>query len=421
MLMAWNLSFAISFAQYGGSYSQNEIEGALDQLSYHALLIGIDDYSSGIPELETSVNDAKSVGRILVKKYGFPKENIIELYNKDASRKKILRTLREMSIALGDKDALVIYFAGHGVEDPATGFGYWIPADSSPNEYDSHIPNSDIRRYLRAINARHIFLVSDSCFSGTFLAQRSVPSQNDERFYAKKAAKRSRIILTSGGKEPVLDKGKSGHSIFGYFFLEILRDYDKPYLTPTQIYASIGPLVGNNAPQTPQWGSLREAMDEGGEIVLRNYDFSSPAMLFFDSKETCAVYLNDRYIGNTPITSFKTRAGSYSYKMNCAESRSAFQGNFRVSSGEQKRISDSQKTNPTKNPGFLSIVTRPWVSIEIDGKDYGYSPLIDLMLNPGAHRLHLRNSAARIDHAFEIIIEENKRIKIGPAPTNVLK
>jgi DNA-binding Lrp family transcriptional regulator len=66
-----------------------------------------------------------------------------------------------------------------------------------------------------------------------------MPGEIDERFYAKKARSRSRVVLTSGGDEPVMDAGKSGHSVFGYFFLKTLRDYDRPYLIPTQIFAEV--------------------------------------------------------------------------------------------------------------------------------------------------------------------------------------
>ena len=266
-----------AFARHRGGGFSLSVDKAAGALDYHALVIGISAYRSGIPSLKTSVNDARAVGEILVEKYGFPRQNLIELYDNQATRSNILRTMRELSILLDENDALVIYFAGHGTEDAATATGYWIPSDATANAYESYISNADIRTYLRAIKARHIFLVSDSCFSGTLLAQRAMPGEIDERFYARKAASRSRVVLTSGGKEPVMDSGCSGHSVFGYFFLKILRDDQRPYLTPTQIFVDIGPLVANNAPQTPQWGALREAMDEGGEIVFVNKRFSPTA------------------------------------------------------------------------------------------------------------------------------------------------
>ena len=264
--------------QRGGAFSA-KVEKAVGGLDYHALVIGINRYSRNIPRLNTSVNDARAVKDLLISKYGFPAANVTELFDYKATRGNILRTLRELSITLDDNDALVIYFAGHGVEDIATSTGYWIPADATPNAYETYVSNGDIRTYLRAIKARHIFLVSDSCFSGTLLAQRAMPGEIDERFYARKAASRSRVVLTSGGKEPVMDSGHSGHSVFGYFFLKILRDYDRPYLIPTQIFVEVGPLVANNAPQTPQWGALRDAMDEGGEIVFVNRQYKAPAKL----------------------------------------------------------------------------------------------------------------------------------------------
>jgi hypothetical protein len=377
-----------SAQQRGGGFSQR-LEKTVGELNYHALVIGINQYSSDIPNLKTSVNDARAVKDLLISKFGFPASNVTELFNKKATRANILRAFRELSITLTPNDALVIYYAGHGIEDMATSTGYWIPSDASSNAYESYVSNAVIRTYLRAIKARHIFLVSDSCFSGTLLAQRAMPGEIDERFYARKAASRSRVVLTSGGNEPVMDAGKSGHSVFGYFFLKILRDYEKPYLIPTQIFAEVGPLVANNAPQTPQWGSLRNAMDEGGEIVFVNKHYQAPAFLAFTSNKPSAVYLNGQFIGNTPIASYKVSPGNHSYKIACAEMALEKSGSIAVNAGMNQTISEMFQPQPD---GYLTVHTKPWSKVYLDGVFLGETPIYKKKLPVGSYSIRFENS-----------------------------
>jgi len=399
--------------QRGGGFSK-QVDKAVSGLNYHALVIGINRYSGNIPRLNTSVNDARAVKDLLISKYGFAAANVTELFDYKATRGNILRTMRELSITLDDNDALVIYFAGHGVEDIATSTGYWIPADATPNAYETYVSNGDIRTYLRAIKARHIFLISDSCFSGTLLAQRAMPGEIDERFYARKAASRSRVVLTSGGKEPVMDSGRSGHSVFGYFFLKILRDYDRPYLIPTQIFVEVGPLVANNAPQTPQWGSLRDAMDEGGEIVFVNRQYKAPAWLAFSANKPSAVYLDGRFIGNTPIASREVHPGKYSYKIACTEYGTEKVGNVTARSGDSVPVRETFTPPASTGPGYLSVATNPWVEIYIDGKNLGYSPKVEIKLTAGTHSVRLVNAEQGLDRTVQIVIKSRTHVKIGP-------
>jgi len=241
-----------------------------------------------------------------------------------------------------------------------------------------------------------------------------MPGEIDERFYAQKAAHRSRIVLTSGGNEPVMDTGQSGHSVFGYFFLKTLSEYDKPYLIPTQIFTEVGPLVGNNAPQTPQWGSLREAMDEGGEMVLLNRQYVASCLLSFSSNKACAVYLNGVFIGNTPIAEYQVKPGAHSYRLASAEFGTEKSGSLNLGSGERKSIYETFKAPAPQAPGFLSVATRPWVQIFIDGQGMGYSPKIEMSLSSGKHVVRLVNSEEGIDKTFTIEIEPDQHVKIGP-------
>jgi hypothetical protein len=56
------------------------------------LVIGIDSYTN-FPRLNTSVNDAKAVKDILLKRYHFDEYHVIDLYDEDATRRNILGKL----------------------------------------------------------------------------------------------------------------------------------------------------------------------------------------------------------------------------------------------------------------------------------------------------------------------------------------
>ena len=48
--------------------------------------------------------------------------------------------------------------------------GYWLPKDANTVESDDNtnwISNDDITNLLNKINAKHILVIADSCFSGS--------------------------------------------------------------------------------------------------------------------------------------------------------------------------------------------------------------------------------------------------------------
>lgn len=235
---------------------------------YWALIIGIDKYAY-VPPLDTAVKDAVAVRELLIERYGFRRERIIELLDEHATRTNIEDALFKLGQDAGAEDSVLIYYAGHGQTDTEKLRGWWVPVEGKEQSPGTFINNASIRDAVSAMKARHVYLVADSCFSGTLFAKsRSLPLL-DDRFFARLYATKSRWGLTSGMNEPVSDGGKDGHSIFAYFFLKLLRENEEPYLVPSRIFDQIGPLVGRNAEQVPRSEPLQGAGDEGGQFVFR--------------------------------------------------------------------------------------------------------------------------------------------------------
>lgn len=235
------------------------------------LTIGIDTYLQW-PRLKTAVNDAKAIKTILLDRYHLSPLHVIELYDEQATRKNILASFRALTKKVRSEDSLVIFYAGHGHLDSITKKGSWIPVESGIDDSSAWIANNDIKDYLNidAIKAKHILLVSDSCFAGDFFrGTRGIPSEISDTVIKKAWQRSSRLAITSGGVEPVLDSGFGGNSVFSHFFVNALKNNSSAYLIPSELFMSIKGGVAKNAEQLPQFGSLYGVGgQEGGELVL---------------------------------------------------------------------------------------------------------------------------------------------------------
>jgi len=91
---------------------------------FHALVIGNNDYAH-LPRLKTARDDAEAIGDVLEKRYGFTVTRLI-----NATRYDVLSALNRYRADLAYDDNLLIYYAGHGIVDPVTERGYWLPVDA---------------------------------------------------------------------------------------------------------------------------------------------------------------------------------------------------------------------------------------------------------------------------------------------------
>ena len=228
---------------------------------YHALVIGNDGYRS-LPRLATARNDARAIAGLLRSRYRF-KVSILE----DATRAEILTALRGLRETLDATDNLLIYYAGHGWLDKDADEGYWLPVDAEEDSDINWISNATITGYLRSIRAKHVMIVADSCYSGTLT--RGIKLDVKAPDYLERIARqRARIVLSSGGLEPVADGGGGGrHSAFARHFINELTA-NRGVLDSTTLYAKIRRPVMLAADQAPELADIRKAGHEGGDFLF---------------------------------------------------------------------------------------------------------------------------------------------------------
>jgi len=229
----------------------------------YLLAIAIDNYKH-IRKLNNSVRDTDAVVQLLTTRYQFDAPNIVRLYNTEANEREIYRELKRLALTLTEEDNLLIYFAGHGVYDEVTKEGFWIPVDAEEGEEADYIGNDKIIRYIKAIKARHIFLMADACFSGSLFEE--TRSDLVERLESQQ----SRWALTSGRNEVVSDGKPGSHSPFAKSLLSILgRKKIKPVLVSDVVqYVKKQTAKRTKTKQVPIGGPLFIPEDKGGEFVF---------------------------------------------------------------------------------------------------------------------------------------------------------
>jgi hypothetical protein len=240
--------------------------------NYHALIIGNNDYRH-LPPLKTAVNDAQELARILKEQYGF---NVTLLLN--ARRYDLMQALNAVREKLTGKDNLLIYYAGHGELDQKNQRGHWLPVDAERTSTANWISNSDITDILNIMDVKQLLLVADSCYSGTLtrsaIAQLE-PGMTEEELadaIAKMAKQRSRMVMTSGGVEPVLDSAGGRHSAFAQAFIQLLKDNDG-VLLGRELFRRLQLRVAAMAqrlavPQVPEYSPIKFAGHEAGDFLF---------------------------------------------------------------------------------------------------------------------------------------------------------
>lgn len=237
----------------------------IDYGRYYALVIGNNAYRD-LPQLETAVNDARAVARLLGQAYG---HEVTLLEN--ATRADVLRALAKYRQTLTAGDNLLIYYAGHGYVDKGVELGYWLPVDAEKDNPSNWIANTDLTTAIRAIATKHVMVVSDSCYSGTLLrsapiAPARAPVEQTE-WLRRMVAKKARVVMSSGGVEPVVDGGGDGHSVFARAFLTALQE-NEAVLEGQGLFERIKRPVILNSPQTPEYADIRQAGHDGGDFLF---------------------------------------------------------------------------------------------------------------------------------------------------------
>jgi len=236
---------------------------------FYAILIAEKDYlDSNFKDLQYPVRDANSLKEVLLSKYTFEEKNIDTLYNR--SREDILETIIARCKALGKNDNLLIFYAGHGdttINIKGDVDGYLIPVSAVSSKTSYYITSEEINKAILNSHAKHILIMLDACFSGSFTREKGNDINGDE---IKQWELPSRKIMTSGNLSPVPDK-----SSFIVYLTEFLKNNTKKYVSTKDIWPFVDTRVRAYISSSkdakfydPQYAPVTGVGDLGGSFIF---------------------------------------------------------------------------------------------------------------------------------------------------------
>ena len=260
---------------------QNELEKLRNQLTtkenptgdkklfqtdekYYALVIGNNNYNY-LEKLDAAEKDAEIISEILKNKYGFQVNLLL-----NADYDTTVNSLFKITKKLKKNDNLLIYYAGHGEIDKAEDRGYWLPVDASYEMRSKWVSNQIIVDRIKATKAKHVLLIADSCFSGTLMRSGSLPNKSeniDKKYIERLKKKKTRLVITSGGNEPVVDSVGGKHSLFALKLIDTLKN-NNSVINSQILFENIRRYVVANADQTPERAMVHKTGHDGGDFLF---------------------------------------------------------------------------------------------------------------------------------------------------------
>lgn len=142
-----------------------------------ALLVGINNYSGNVRSLQGCLTDVEMQRELLIHRFGFQPQDILEVKDVQATRQQILTAFEEHLIKQAKPgDIAVFHFSGHGsqVKDPTPVSnlkvnGTLVPVDTNDTKSANvvkDIMGRTLFLLMSAVPTENLTVVLDSCYSG---------------------------------------------------------------------------------------------------------------------------------------------------------------------------------------------------------------------------------------------------------------
>jgi hypothetical protein len=236
------------------------VDYSLYEARNYALLIANENYDdSKIMDLSEPLKDATALYNVLTRQYNFDTTNVKML--KNPTKSEIIGTLHKLRSQIGASDNLLIFYAGHGIWDAEMQMGYWLPRDAHKDNPVNWLPNTDLTNYIGAIKSKHTLIIADACFSGgIFKTSRTI---NKDVAIEMLYEMNSRKAITSGTLSEVPDR-----SVFFQFLIKNLTENPSEFISSSEIFSRMREAVINNSGTVPQFGTIQNVGDEGGDFIF---------------------------------------------------------------------------------------------------------------------------------------------------------
>ncbi|MBX2796749.1 MAG: caspase family protein [Myxococcales bacterium] len=257
----------------------------LVQGSRYALLIGVQDYpAEGLDSLTTPLADIDAVHSALTEGYGFTTTlqddagNDHSLVLQNPTARQILQALELLVNHARPDDQVLVYYAGHSAIPTDLEQAYWLPTNADARSTVDWVSADRVRDQIKRMAATSVLVVSDSCYSAALTraldTEEEAPGGGSKRgaLLTRVTQSRSRLLISSGAFEPVLDGGGSGHSVFARALLTGLQEQQADAFTSAELFVPLRERVVGQSQQEPQRRVYQGSGHDAGDFVFVRTD-----------------------------------------------------------------------------------------------------------------------------------------------------
>ncbi len=227
----------------------------VDTGDLYAVVVGVSKYRNpSIVKLDLADKDARDFARFLgTQRELFRKIHLVLLVNEQATQQAINRQLLSELRLAGKNDTVVLFFAGHGADDPRRpGDFFFLAHDSDPKAPEATAINMSGSRFMERLDSKRVLLIADACHAGGFARYRTRSTEPSlQRFMRQMKETEGKLVLSaSRADELVIEKADMRNGVFTHYLLEGLKgaaDFNSDgVVTVQELYEYVYEKTKNN-------------------------------------------------------------------------------------------------------------------------------------------------------------------------------
>lgn len=193
------------------------------------LAIGVSRYEDPELRLDFAAADARALAETLRAAAGGGEYRAVHtevLTDEEVTRESVLNGLARFLGGAGPNDVVVLFVAGHGVRDLASGSYYFLPYPATPeNLLTEGLRMTDFDEMLRVVrrNVRAVVVMLDTCHAGALPLPAESAGRGDELASQITAGDGFFLLAATKPGEESRETAELGHGAFTYAVLEALR------------------------------------------------------------------------------------------------------------------------------------------------------------------------------------------------------
>ena len=203
----------------------------------HVLAVGINRYANRAYDLAYAVADAQAIARELrahQERIGtYSRVEVIHVLDRDATKAGIVAALGKLAKAAAPEDAVIVFFAGHGIADGDRFYliphdlgymgGFFALDDAGFKKLLAHsISDIELEKAFEVIDASNVLFIIDACNSGQALeAEEKRRGPMNSRGLAQLAYEKGIYVLAAAqGHQAAVEIEQLGHGLLTYTLVE---------------------------------------------------------------------------------------------------------------------------------------------------------------------------------------------------------